>query len=96
MNNDLIRKADAVRIVLHYEGQAAVAAMQDLNPVDAVPAVYSKWLKVKGFGNKHIRQCERCRRYLDITGVNAGRCDANYCPVCGANMYFDDDDRTLP
>lgn len=89
MNNDLIRKSDAVRIVLHYEGQAVVAAMQDLKPVDAVPTVYSRWLKIKGFGNRHIHRCERCGKYLDFTGVNAGRGDANWCPACGARMLFE-------
>ena len=94
MKSDLIRKADAVRIVLHYEGQAAVAAMQDLKPVDAAPVEYSRWLKVKGFGNKHIHQCQRCGKYLDFRGVNAGRGDASWCPVCGARMLFEIDPGT--
>lgn len=86
MKSEMIRKADAVRIVLHYEGQAAVAAMQDLQPIAAAPVIYSRWLKIKGSRSKHVHQCERCGKYLDFSRVTG---DANWCPVCGARMSFE-------
>ena len=34
---ELIRKSDALHAVLHHTGDAAVAAVQEIKPVDAVP-----------------------------------------------------------
>lgn len=39
MDNDLIFRKDARHAVLHNEGQSAVAAVQEINAVDAVPVV---------------------------------------------------------
>ena len=36
--------------------------------------------------DKHTVQCPVCNNTLDLSGVNAGRGDANYCPNCGADM----------
>lgn len=84
MENELIRKSDAVRIVLHYEGQAAVAAMQDLNPVDAAPVVHSEWIDGKvidvgGVKHKLSRTCKHC-------GKPSYDEPWQYCPRCDAIM----------
>lgn len=31
-------------------------------------------------------KCSECGNYLDFSGVNGGRGEANYCPNCGARM----------
>lgn len=36
---ELIRKIDALNAVLHNQGDAAVAAVQNIKPIDAVPVV---------------------------------------------------------
>lgn len=42
-----------------------------------------KWIDT---GWKTIYKCSECGNYLDLSGVNAGRGDANFCPNCGAEM----------
>lgn len=37
-------------------------------------------------GWKIIYRCSECGNYLDFSGLNAGRGDANFCPHCGADM----------
>ena len=37
-------------------------------------------------GWKIIYRCSECGNYLDFSGLNAGRGDANFCPNCGADM----------
>lgn len=90
MNNELIRKADAVRIVLHYEGQAAVAAMQDLQPVDFVP-VKSCRMVVLPYG---YRPYDDGRMYCVCTNCGYKREQyhfqelPNFCPRCGRKLYL--------
>lgn len=31
-------------------------------------------------------KCSECGNYLNFSGVNGGRGDANFCPSCGADM----------
>ena len=40
----------------------------------------------KRFPWRRDYKCSECGNYLDFSGVNAGRGDANYCPNCGARM----------
>jgi len=40
-------------------------------------------------GWKIIYRCSECGNYLDFSGLNAGRGDANFCPNCGADMRGD-------
>lgn len=37
-------------------------------------------------GWKIIYRCSECGNYLDFSGLNAGRGDANFCPNCGSEM----------
>lgn len=48
---ELINKKDAIHAVLHYTGDAAVAAVQEINAVDAVPVVRCRdcqWFDANG------------------------------------------------
>ena len=50
--------------------------------IDATPMVHAHWVD-----QKHgVYKCSNCGNFLDFSGVNAGRGDANYCPNCGAKM----------
>ncbi len=43
-----------------------------------------KWIRI---GNiSRVYKCDKCGNYLDFSGVNAGRGDANFCPNCGVDM----------
>lgn len=43
-----------------------------------------KWVKEKC--RSSVYKCSACGNYLDFSGVNAGRGNANFCPNCGADM----------
>ena len=48
----------------------------------------AKWIDVrvgKIFSSRDYK-CSKCGNILDFNGVNCGRGDANYCPVCGKKM----------
>lgn len=63
--------------------------------IDAEPVKHARWIEQQHLIFKHeIFKCSNCGHYLDFSGVNAGRGDANYCPNCGAKMEKDirDDD----
>ena len=76
--------------------QAAIDALECINGVEDVlrslPTVQSEpkeghWIQYdKRFPWRHHYKCSECGNYLDFSGVNAGRGEANYCPNCGANM----------
>ena len=53
---------------------------------DVQPVVPAHWIDQ---GHK-IFKCSNCGTFLDFSGVNAGRGDANYCPNCGARMDKDE------
>ena len=40
----------------------------------------------KRFPWRQDYKCSECGNYLDFSGVNAGRGQANFCPNCGADM----------
>ena len=45
------------------------------------------WIQYdKRFPWKNDYKCSECGNYLDFSGVNGGRGEANYCPNCGAKM----------
>lgn len=48
-------------------------------------AVDKCWLFAT-FTGKDIVKCSKCGNTLDMSGVNAGRGDANFCPNCGRKM----------
>lgn len=56
--------------------------------VNSLPSAESERKKGKWIdtGWKIIYKCSECGNYLDLSGVNAGRGDANFCPNCGAEM----------
>lgn len=59
------------------------------------PVKHGKWKRIDKdnmFFAPHILQCSICGNVLDTHGVNAGRGDANYCPVCGAKMEMEGKD----
>ena len=35
-------------------------------------------------------KCSECGNYINLSSLNAGRGDANYCPNCGAKMINED------
>ena len=79
---ELINKKDAIHAVLHNQGDAAVAAVQNIKAVDAVPVVH-------GYNTREdypsLFGCSVCGWECDDTYY----CDTdilNYCPNCGAKM----------
>ena len=76
--------------------QAAIDALDCINGVEDVlrslPTVQPEpkeghWIQYdKRFPWRHHYKCSECGNYLDFSGVNAGRGEANYCPNCGADM----------
>lgn len=56
--------------------------------LDVKPIVHAHWIDPK-YG---VYKCSNCRHFLDFSGVNAGRGDANYCPNCGAKMEIGNDE----
>lgn len=64
--------------------------IRSLPPANVVEIRRGRWENLQG--NKYhkrdmrILRCSLCRNFLDMSGVNAGRGNANYCPNCGAKM----------
>ena len=44
---ELINKKDALHAVLHNQGDAAVAAVQNIKAVDVVPVVHGEWIETE-------------------------------------------------
>lgn len=77
---ELINKKDAIHAVLHYQGDAAVAAVQNIKPVETkcgkwIDAVQWDWV---------YKMCSVCRKVQDTA--------SNYCPNCGARMRGEHDE----
>ena len=89
--NDYISR-EAALIVLDWDctSQDALDAIKAIPAADVVEVRHGRWENLQG--NKYherdmrILRCSLCRNFLDMSGVNAGRGDANYCPSCGAKM----------
>lgn len=85
---ELIYKKDALHAVLHNEGQAAVAAVENIKAVDAVPAVHGEWLRTGAF--PHRVYCSNCyKTYVPNDRWQIwidGDLPRDYCPNCGAKM----------
>ena len=48
------------------------------------------WIQyVKRFPWSKDYKCSECGNYINLSGINCGRGDANYCPNCGAKMEGD-------
>ncbi len=66
---ELIRKSDALHAVLHNTGDAAVAAVQEIKAVDAVPVVRCEHCKYRGGNRGDIdseRWCYQINRYVEL------------------------------
>ena len=61
--NELIYKRDALHAVLHNEGQAAVAAVENIKAVDAVPV--------------RCKDCKWFQSGIDIDGKPFTRCNGS-------------------
>ena len=52
-------------------------------------AIRGSWIETDwSWFNHNVTQvqCNQCKNYLNLDGLNGGRGDANYCPNCGAYM----------
>lgn len=87
MDYDLIYRKDARHAVLHNEGQAAVAAIEEIHAVDAVPVVHGEWSNRRTWTHDGEWYCTACDKEITIyMGEKRGNDRYNYCPNCGAKM----------
>ena len=71
----------------------AINAVEDVNAVDAVPAVHKRWIRYPEclyydgtYHDKYI-VCSECHSIWSIIDNDTERFD--YCPACGAKMDSD-------
>lgn len=84
---ELIRKSDALHAVLHNTGDAAVAAVQEIKAVDAVPVVHGEWSNRRTWTHDGEWYCTACDKEITIyMGEKRGNDRYKYCPNCGAIM----------
>ena len=92
---ELIYKKDALHAVLHNEGQAAVAAVQNIKAVDAVPVVHGHWRPHPlGYTSNLVKYeewdvCSNCgigTKRRNMTDDFFEEYSYSYCPWCGARM----------
>jgi len=83
MNNEYIRKQDAIDVA-REDGKKiptlAIRIMHDIKampPADVVPVIHGKWERHMSFGI-----CDKCRYEYDWKATDA----RNFCPNCGAKM----------
>ena len=84
---ELIRKSDALHAVLHNQGDAAVAAVQNIKPINPHGELREmlidemidkgKWQDEQR-GRWIYAKCNLCGKVQDVR--------SNYCPNCGAKM----------
>lgn len=86
--NDLIRRQDAANLLYKMLADDYVDGYAYLEQLKSLPSVESERMKGKWIdtGWKIVYKCSECGNYLDFSGLNAGRGDANFCPNCGADM----------
>lgn len=101
---DAVSRAEAKRILFDFAGcivdtpngiyQQAYKKYNDM--MDNLPCVTpkpktGKWIQHDArFPWSHHYECSECGNTIDMSGLNAGRGDANYCPNCGAKMEEED------
>lgn len=61
-------------------------AVEDFPAADVRENVQGEWKQLAWRFSRCTMRCAICGNTLDMTGVNAGRGDANFCPNCGADM----------
>ena len=74
-----LKYEDVIHAVLHNEGQAAVAAIQNIKPVDVSPVTHAHWKRVNPYSTCETYLCSNCNYYTYIYLTK-------YCPDCGALM----------
>ena len=98
--DDLISRRAAIDAVRQYcidvhieDGDYHANGMEyELNILPSAKPERKKgnWLVLSGKCTKNIDkrivECSVCFNTLSLSGVNAGRGDANFCPNCGADM----------
>ena len=100
--SDLISRQMALDAIANvdmqvYEGIAAVGRRIYLTQEEMIAVIENipsaeperKTGKWEDSGWKIIYKCSECGNYLDFSGLNAGRGDANFCPNCGARMEWE-------
>ena len=91
---ELIRKSDALNAVLHHQGDAAVAAVENIKAVDAVPVVHGEWSNRRTWTHDGEWYCTACDREITIyMGEKRGNDRYKYCPNCGAMMKGEENER---
>ena len=71
---------------VHFENVAFKHDIEQIQRIEAEPVKHAHWVKQGRVFKREIFKCSNCGNFLDFSGVNAGRGDANYCPNCGARM----------
>ena len=91
---ELIRKSDALHAVLHYTGDAAVAAVQEIKPINPHGELREMLIDemIDRMGEWEERYIEdenpmfRRRFYCSRCGEWTTHGKTRYCPNCGAKM----------
>jgi hypothetical protein len=92
MPKEYIDKAAAQHAVLHNEGQAAVAAIEAIQPEDVAPVRRGKWIKATLSGAEGYLVCSSCMNcyILPHMLVNSeGKRKLRWCPECGSENDAD-------
>jgi DNA-directed RNA polymerase subunit RPC12/RpoP len=77
---------DRETLLTGFVRSIAVRAIRDM-PTAQPKVIIGHWIQYdKRFPWRHHYKCSVCGNYLDFSGVNGGRGEANFCPNCGAKM----------
>ena len=72
------------------QGKEDAALLLQIPAADVRENRRGKWIKIGHLVRSY--KCDQCGNFLDFDGVNEGIGDANFCPVCGADMRVQDDE----
>ena len=85
--SDYIKKNDVRHLLLHNDREAAIAQLDELESVDAVPVVHGEWTNRRTWTHDGEWYCTACDKEITIyMGEKRGNDRYNYCPNCGAKM----------
>lgn len=79
----------------HLIQKRIIAEISGLPTIEAQPVKHGRWELItqnKFTGTKTLR-CTYCKNYFVVRDdtLNAGRCDAIFCPNCGSKNRLDGD-----